>query len=69
MLFNPDPKKPAYEEIFSRKKMKKPILVSFTTIFEVSQKILISQKYRFSKALGFSSQAGLDDKLTLLRIN
>ena len=33
MLFNPDPKKPAHEVIFSRKKkMKKPILVSFTTM-------------------------------------
>ena len=34
MLFNPDPKQPAHEVISSRKKMKKPILVSFTTMLK-----------------------------------
>ena len=34
MLFNPDPKNLAYGVIFSRKKMKKPILVSFTIILK-----------------------------------
>ena len=42
MLFNPDPKKPAHEVIFSRKKMKKPILVSFTTILKFLVQILKS---------------------------
>ena len=42
MLFNPDSKKPALEVIFSRKKMKKPILVSFTTMLKFHVKILKS---------------------------
>ena len=42
MLFNPDPKKPTHEIIFSRKKMKKPILVSFTTILKFPIQILKS---------------------------
>ena len=42
MLFNPDPKKPAYEVILSRKKMKKPILVSFTTMLKFLVEILKS---------------------------
>ena len=42
MLFNPDPKKPVHEVIFSRKKMKKPILVSFTTILKFLVQILKS---------------------------
>ena len=42
MLFNPDPKKPVHEVIFSRKKMKKPILVPFTTILKFLVQILKS---------------------------
>ena len=42
MLFNPDPKKSGHEVIFSRKKMKKPILVSFTTILKFLVQILKS---------------------------
>ena len=42
MLFNPDPKKPAHEVIFSRKKMKKLILVSFTTMLKFLVQILKS---------------------------
>ena len=40
MLFNPGPKKPALEVISSRKKMKKPILVSFTTMLKFLVQIL-----------------------------
>ena len=40
MLFNPDPEKPVHEVIFSRKKMKKPILVSFTTVLKFPVQIL-----------------------------
>ena len=40
MLFNPDPKQPAHEVISSRKKMKKPILVSFTTMLKFLVQIL-----------------------------
>ena len=42
MLFNPGPKKPALEVISSRKKMKKPILVSFTTMLKFLVQILKS---------------------------
>ena len=42
MLFNPDPKKPTHGIILSRKKMKKPILVSFTTILKFPIQILKS---------------------------
>ena len=42
MLFNPDPKNPAQEVIFSRKKMKKAILVSFTTMLKFLVQILKS---------------------------
>ena len=57
MLFNPDPKKPAHEVIFSRKKMKKSIRVSFTTILEVSR--TDSQKH---------SGLVLDNKLTFKKL-
>ena len=42
MLFNPDPKNPAQEVIFSKKKMKKAILVSFTTMLKFLVQILKS---------------------------
>ena len=42
MLFNPDPKNPAQEVIFSRKKMKKAILVSFTIMLKFLVQILKS---------------------------
>ena len=42
MIFNPDPKKPAHEVIFSRKKMRKPIQASFTTILKFLVQILKS---------------------------
>ena len=42
MLFNPDPKKPSHGIILFRKKMKKPILVSFTTILKFPIQILKS---------------------------